>query len=98
MQKYLKINGIKTLCTSLKVNVDNGILCTYDGLIDSKGEVVFDTSFYYTKPTLDLLNDSLDYGNIISKEIDSKLKEYGRKIVKEFGIEGKIFISNFQIT
>ena len=31
--------------------VDNGILCTYDGLIDSKGEVVFDTSFYYTKPT-----------------------------------------------
>jgi carbamoylphosphate synthase large subunit len=39
--------------------VDKGILCTYDGLIDSKGEVVFETSFYYTKPTLDLLNDGL---------------------------------------
>ena len=75
--------------------VDNGVLCTYDGLIDSKGEVVFETSFYYTKPTLDLLNDSLDYGNIISKEIDPKLKEYGRKIVKEFGMKERFFHIEF---
>ena len=75
--------------------VDNGILCTYDGLIDSKGEVVFDTSFYYTKPTLDLLNDSLDYGNIISREIDPKLKEYGRNIVKEFGMKERFFHIEF---
>ena len=75
--------------------VDNGVLCTYDGLIDSKGEVVFETSFYYTKPTLDLLNDSLDYGNIISKEIDSKLKEYGRNIVKEFGMRERFFHIEF---
>ena len=75
--------------------VDNGILCTYDGLIDSKGEVVFETSFYYTKPTLDLLNDSLDYGNIISREIDPKLKEYGRNIVKEFGMKERFFHIEF---
>ena len=75
--------------------VDNGVLCTYDGLIDSKGEVVFETSFYYTKPTLDLLNDSLDYGNIISKEIDPKLKEYGRNIVKEFGMKERFFHIEF---
>ena len=75
--------------------VDNGVLCTYDGLIDSKGEVVFETSFYYTKPTLDLLNDSLDYGNIISKKIDPKLKEYGRKIVKEFGMKERFFHIEF---
>jgi len=75
--------------------VDNGILCTYDGLIDSKGKVVFETSFYYTKPTLDLLNDSLDYGNIIPKEIDPKLKEYGRKIVKEFGMKERFFHIEF---
>ena len=75
--------------------VDNGILCTYDGLIDSKGKVVFETSFYYTKPTLDLLNDSLDYGNIIPKEIDPKLKEYGRKIVKGFGMKERFFHIEF---
>ena len=75
--------------------VDNGILCTYDGLIDSKGKVVFETSFYYTKPTLDLLNDSLDYGNIIPKEIDPKLKEYGRNIVKEFGMKERFFHIEF---
>jgi len=75
--------------------IDNGVLCTYDGLIDSRGEVVFETSFYYTKPTLDLLNDSLDYGNIISKEIDPKLKEYGRKIVKEFGMKERFFHIEF---
>ena len=75
--------------------IDNGILCTYDGLIDSRGEVVFETSFYYTKPTLDLLNDSLDYGNIISKEIDPKLRDYGRKIVKEFGMKERFFHIEF---
>ena len=75
--------------------IDNGVLCTYDGLIDSKGEVVFETSFYYTKPTLDLLNDSLDYGNIISREIDPKLKEYGRNIVKEFGMKERFFHIEF---
>ena len=75
--------------------IDNGVLCTYDGLIDSRGEVVFETSFYYTKPTLDLLNDSLDYGNIISKEIDYKLRDYGRKIVKEFGMKERFFHIEF---
>ena len=75
--------------------IDNGVLCTYDGLIDSKGEVVFETSFYYTKPTLDLLNDSLDYGNIISREIDPKLKEYGRNIAKEFGMKERFFHIEF---
>ena len=75
--------------------IDNGILCTYDGLIDSRGEVVFETNFYYTKPTLDLLNDSLDYGNIISKEIDPKLRDYGRKIVKEFDMKERFFHIEF---
>ena len=75
--------------------VDNGILCTYDGLIDSKGEVVFETSFYYTKPTLDLLNGGLDYANIIEKKIDSKLQKYGRKIVKEFGMKERFFHIEF---
>ena len=59
--------------------VDNGLLCTYDGLIDSNGEIVFETSFYYTKPTLDLLNGGLDYANVIEKKIDPKLQKYGRR-------------------
>ena len=64
--------------------VDNGILCTCDVIID-----------FNTKPTLDLLNDSLDYGNIISREIDPKLKEYGRNIVKEFGMKERFFHIEF---
>ena len=75
--------------------VDNGILCTYDGLIDSKGEIVFETSFYYTKPTLDLLNGGLDYANVIEKKIDPKLQKYGRKIVKEFGMKERFFHIEF---
>ena len=75
--------------------VDNGILCTYDGLIDSKGEIVFETSFYYTKPTLDLLNGGLDYANVIEKKIDPKLQKYGRMIVKEFGMKERFFHIEF---
>ena len=59
--EYFKNQWNQEVVYFIESYIDNGILCTYDGLIDSKGEVVFDTSFYYNKPTLDLFNDSLDY-------------------------------------
>ena len=57
----------------LEQYIDNAVLCTYDGLIDREGNVVFDTSFTYSLPTLDLVNNSLDYYTDIEPEIDDKL-------------------------
>lgn len=79
----------------LEQYIDNGVLCTYDGLIDSKGNVVFDTSFTYSLPTLDLVNNSLDYYTDIEPKIDEKLVELGQNIVKQFGMKERFFHIEF---
>ena len=71
--------------------VENGVLCTYDGLINQHGDIVFETSFIYTQPTLDLVNNGLDYANIIEPTIDPKLKELGQRIVYKFGMRERFF-------
>ena len=75
--------------------VENGGLCTYDGLINQHGDIVFETSFIYTQPTLDLVNNELDYANIIEPNIDPKLKELGQRIVYKFGMRERFFHIEF---
>ena len=75
--------------------VENGVLCTYDGLINQHGDIVFETSFIYTQPTLDLVNNGLDYANIIEPNIDPKLKELGQWIVYKFGMRERFFHIEF---
>ena len=75
--------------------VENGVLCTYDGLINQHGDIVFETSFIYTQPTLDLVNNELDYANIIEPNIDPKLKELGQRIVYKFGMRERFFHIEF---
>ena len=75
--------------------VENGVLCTYDGLINQHGDIVFETSFIYTQPTLDLVNNGLDYANIIEPTIDPKLKELGQRIVYKFGMRERFFHIEF---
>ena len=75
--------------------VENGVLCTYDGLTNQHGDIVFETSFIYTQPTLDLVNNGLDYANIIKPTIDPKLKELGQRIVYKFGMRERFFHIEF---
>lgn len=75
--------------------VENGVLCTYDGLINQHGDIVFETSFIYTQPTLDLVNNGLDYANIIEPNINPKLKELGQRIVYKFGMRERFFHIEF---
>jgi len=79
----------------LEQYIDNAVLCTYDGLIDSEGNVVFDTSFTYSLPTLELINNAKDYYTDIEPKIDEKLVELGKNIVKEFGMKERFFHIEF---
>ncbi len=75
--------------------IENGQLCTFDGLVDANGTIVFQTSFYYTSPALELLRDKLDYATVVEKEIDPKLADYGKAIVKEMGMKERFFHIEF---
>ncbi|UTR10342.1 ATP-grasp domain-containing protein [Evansella sp. LMS18] len=81
----------------LEPYVEGGVLCTFDGLVDQKGEIVFQTSFTYNLPTLELLKDQLDLAYVIQKEIDPKLETYGKAIVKAFGMKERFFHIEFFI-
>lgn len=68
---------------------------TYDGLLDSKGKVVFETSLTYMHTPLELVANQKDNAYYIEKELDPKLVEYGRSIVKAFGMKERFFHIEF---
>lgn len=75
--------------------IENAELITYDGLIDKEGRIVFETSFNYSVPTLDMLESEMGVYNVVQKEIDPKLKKIGRKIVEKFGHRERFFHIEF---
>ena len=70
-------------------------LCTFDGLVDEKGQIVFSTSFVYSLPTLELIEGQCDYTNIVQKDVEPKLAEYGQAAVKAFGMKERFFHIEF---
>lgn len=82
----------------LEPYIEDGKLCTFDGLTNQKGDIVFQTSFTYNVPTLELVQDQLDLSYVIQKKIDPKLEAYGQVIVKAFGMKERFFhIEFFQL-
>ena len=75
--------------------IDTNILVTYDGLVDSKGNVVFETSLAYVHTPLELLLSKKDNAYFIEKELDPKLVEYGRAVIKAFGMKERFFHIEF---
>ena len=75
--------------------IEDGILCTYDGLIDLDGDIIFETGLYHTIPTLELVRDKLDLAFIVKGSLEDKLIKYGRAIVEEFGMKGRFFHIEF---
>lgn len=76
--------------------VDSSVIVTYDGLLDSQGNIVFATSLEYIHTPLELaLNPKVDNGYIIQKEVEPKLKAYGQAIIKEFGMKERFFHIEF---
>lgn len=75
--------------------VEDGILCTYDGIVDLDGDIIFETGLYHTIPTLELVRDQLDLAFIVKSDLDPKIVEYGRAAVKAFGMKGRFFHIEF---
>jgi biotin carboxylase len=79
----------------LEPYVEGGVLCTFDGLLDQEGHIVFQTSFTYNVPTLELVKGQLDMAYVIQKDIDPKLEAYGKAIVKAFDMKERFFHIEF---
>lgn len=75
--------------------VDSNVITTYDGLLDSKGNIVFETSLTYVYTPLDLMLSQKANAYYIEKEVEPKLQEYGRAVVKAFGMKERFFHIEF---
>ncbi len=63
-----------------------GDICTYDAVIDSKCEPLFESMCTYP-PVIDSVNNDEDIHYYTSPEIPEKLRLLGRKTVKAFGAD-----------
>ncbi len=75
--------------------VTSSEICTFDGLVDKDGKIVFSTTFDYAYTPLDLMIYKMDNSYYVLKDMDPKLREYGEAIVKEFGMKERFFHIEF---
>lgn len=75
--------------------IESQDVCTFDGLVDKDGNIVFSTSLTYLYTPLSVVAQGLDNTFYIEKELDPKLKEYGQAIVKTFGMKERFFHIEF---
>ncbi len=79
-----------------------GFIVSYDGICDSKSNVVFDAADHFLTPIADVVNEKEDYYYYNTPfelpffDIDKKkFREIGRKVVKAFGIKKRFFHIEF---
>ena len=75
--------------------VNSSEICTFDGLVDRNGNIVFSTTFDYAHTPLDLMIYKMDNSYYVLKEMNPKLRKYGEAIVKEFGMKERFFHIEF---
>ena len=66
-----------------------GDICSYDAIIDSKGNPLFESMTVWPPSIMDIVNKQLDLSYYVAKDIPEKLQTVGRKTVKAFGVTSR---------
>ncbi|MDR3705151.1 MAG: ATP-grasp domain-containing protein [Paludibacteraceae bacterium] len=69
----------------------DGIILTYDGLVDRFGNVVFENSHRFEQSIMDVVNTDDNLYYICLPEIADKVRTAGRNILKAFDVREKFF-------
>ena len=72
-----------------------GYVCTYDGIVGSQGQILFETGNVTPLSLMDVVNDGGDSLYYIVKELDAKVKEAGIKTISAFGAKSRFFHLEF---
>ena len=67
----------------------NGEVRTYDAIIDSKGEPIFESGNVTCDSLMDVVNEAKDSLFYIVKELPEVMKQLGRRTVKAFGVKSR---------
>jgi biotin carboxylase len=68
-----------------------GEIVSFDGLVDSKGDLIFSTAHSYSTGVMEAVNQNLDIYYYSYREIPPDLEKAGRSTVDAFKIRGRFF-------
>jgi len=75
-----------------------GEICSYDAIIDSKCEPLFESMTVWP-PVMDIVNKDLDLMYYTCPEVPEKLRKLGRQTVKAFGVDRRfVHLEFFRLT
>ena len=63
-----------------------GDICSYDAIINSKGEPIFESMTAWPPSIMDIVNHQLELTYYIEKSMTEPLRQLGRRTVKAFGV------------
>ena len=76
-----------------------GDIYSYDAVVDSKSEVLFENSAVFPPSIADLVNNDLELAYYTLKEVPPALKELGRRTVKAFNVKSRfVHFEFFRLT
>lgn len=67
----------------------NGQICSYDAIIDSHGEPIFESGNVTGSSIMDIVNDGTDSFYYIVQDLAEDLRQAGRRTVKSFGVKSR---------
>ncbi len=72
-----------------------GIIQTFDGLVDQEGKVVFSSSLQYSDGMMDMVNENLDFWYYTQRSIPQDLEDAGRKLAALYNLKERFFHFEF---
>ena len=69
----------------------DGLVVTYDGLVNRDGQIVFAASTKYDGSIMDVVNKNLHMSYVCRPDVPADVEEAGRKIVKAFDLKERFF-------
>ena len=73
----------------------NGYVQTYDAIVNAQGEPLFESGNISPVSIMDIVNDNTDSVYYLVKDLPDKIREYGLKTVKSFGVKSRFIHLEF---
>ncbi len=77
----------------------NGVVCSYDAIVNSKGEPIFESGNVSPMNIMDIVNNRDNCFFYMVKELAPDVRDYGRRTVDAFGVKSRfIHLEFFRLT
>ena len=73
----------------------NGYVQTYDAIVDSQGKPLFESGNITPMSIMDIVNDNTDSVYYLVKDLPDKIRDFGLRTVKSFGVKSRFIHLEF---